>query len=422
MSLWAFRFLLWYICILMVQPQNRFPFLWPLHIADISVIMAVVLHIGSVIIEKRPVLRLGPATITGLFIFVAAITSLYVGAYQTNTGWNRYLDILAKNVLVMLLVEATVTNVSRAWAVLTTMVLSSLWWIKGGLRLSSAGASYAGDRLMGPAVSLIENPNGFAYMMCVMIPLFLYFYQQSRTRAMRWFFMFLALAAVFIVFQTGSRSGMLILIALGIFLLPKYGGQYKMALIIGAFAVSMFLPLIGGGNMQRFRTIPASLLSVVGVDVEQSDADEQSNQSATERRYKNLDTWKLIKAHPFYGAGIDANESLYARQYPMATGQVHCEILMAGRQMGVMGMLLYAILLAILFIHGHKIQRYASKWWPEMADLGWTFKMQMLAFVVGGAFSPLPWNAPELILVGVASALWVNEKEQAFHSGGASSA
>jgi hypothetical protein len=80
---------------------------------------------------------------------------------------------------------------------------------------------------------------------------------------------------------------------------------------------------------------------------------------------------------------------------------------------------LYVILLVILYAHGRKIQKYAAKWWPEMSDLGWTFKMQTLAFVVGGAFSPLPWNAPELILVGVASALWTNEKEQGLQSGGA---
>ena len=34
LSLAAFRMLLVYIVVLFVQPQNRFTFLWPLHIAD----------------------------------------------------------------------------------------------------------------------------------------------------------------------------------------------------------------------------------------------------------------------------------------------------------------------------------------------------------------------------------------------------
>jgi hypothetical protein len=411
MSLWAFRFLLWYICILMVQPQNRFPFLWPLHIADLSIMAAVGLHIASAIAEKRAVIRFGAATITGIVLLVASYISLHVGAYQMDSKWNDYNDMLTKNVSVMILVEAMVMNTQRSWAVLTTMVLSSLWWIKGGLRLSAAGMTYSGDRLMGPAVSLIENPNGFAYMMCLMIPLFLYFFQQSKHRVVRWLFMSIALASVFIVFRTGSRTGLLILIALGLFLLPKYGGQYKISLVVGALAIFMLLPLMGGLNAQRFKTIPKAVLSVIGIDMKLDVEDEQGMQSADERKYKNADTWRLIKDHPLFGAGVNANETLYKYWYPMAAGQVHCEILMAGRQMGAVGMSIYIALLIILYGHGRKIQKFAAGWWPEMADLGWTLRMQTFVFIVGGAFSPLPWNSPELILVGVASALWRNEEE-----------
>ena len=41
MATWAFRFLLWFVCILYTAPQNRFQFLLPLHIADIAVAGAV---------------------------------------------------------------------------------------------------------------------------------------------------------------------------------------------------------------------------------------------------------------------------------------------------------------------------------------------------------------------------------------------
>ena len=57
---------------------------------------------------------------------------------------------------------------------------------------------------------------------------------------------------------------------------------------------------------------------------------------------------------------------------------------------------------------GIRVQREAKWTWPALADMGWTFRMQMMVFVVGGAFSPLPWNAPMMILVGAASALWGN--------------
>ena len=76
--------------------------------------------------------------------------------------------------------------------------------MKGGLRLSALGTTYTGDRLMGAAVSLIENPNGFAYMMCVFLPLYLYAYQQAPKKWQKWAFLACALAAVWICTSTDS--------------------------------------------------------------------------------------------------------------------------------------------------------------------------------------------------------------------------
>ena len=406
MSLWAFRFMLWYICILMVQPQNRFPFLWPLHIADICVVMAVGLHVASMLTEKKPLIRFGAATITGLLLFFAAFTSLYLGAFQFHSGWNPYIDILAKSVLVMILIEAMARTPERVWAVQTSMMLASLWWVKAGLRLSAAGATYAGDRLMGPAVSLIENPNGFAYMMCVLLPLYLYFFQQSPHKYARWGFLALTLAGVYIVFETGSRTGLMILVVLACFLLPKYGAGHRTALIVMGISIFFLLSITGGMNVQRFKSIPEAIKSFFSDKPVDERLLTQDEQSAYERRMKNQDTWKLIMDRPFFGAGINPNEHLYRHKYPYASGQVHCEILMAGRQMGFVGMGLYVALLSILFFFGWRIQIVTAEWWPSISDLAWTFKMQALVFMVGGAFSPLPWNAPELILVGSVSSLW----------------
>jgi hypothetical protein len=71
MSLWAFRFLLWYLCILLVQPQNRFTFLWPFR-------MAMRFdggrgHFACRFNRRRRIVRMirfGPATRAALFLMV----------------------------------------------------------------------------------------------------------------------------------------------------------------------------------------------------------------------------------------------------------------------------------------------------------------------------------------------------------------
>lgn len=405
MSLWAFRFILWYICILFVQPQNRFTFLWPLRIANLAFIIGVGLHVFSCLEGQRSLLRLGPGTMMAFALMIFATLSQHVGLYQISPAWNPYLDILIKNALLLVMIEALATTVERVWAVQMAMLFSTLWWVKGGLRLSALGATYAGDRLMGAAVSLIENPNGFAYMMCIFLPLYLYAYQKATRRWVRWAFLACALAAVWIVFETGSRTGLVTLIVMGGFLLPYYGRNHFRALAVIVTVLIVIFPLTGEKNMARFRTIPQSVTSFFGVKgKERTGPVTQDEQSANERRAKNRDTWALIKTYPVFGVGINPDSSQYIDRFPMTSGQVHCEVLMAGRQMGVIGMSLYFGFVGLIFFGGDWVRRNAAHW-PAVRDLGRTFQVQAVAIAVGGFFSPLPWHPPMMILAGSASAL-----------------
>ena len=419
MSLWAFRFLLWYICVLLVQPQNRFTFLWPLHIADLTFIAAIGLHVMGCLEGRQTLVRFGPGTVWALALLFFATLSQHFGTYQLSPAWNAYLDIIVKNALLLIMVEAMAISIERVWAVQMTMLICTLWWIKGGLRLSALGATYAGDRLQGAAISLIENPNGFAYMMCVFLPLYLYAYQRAAKPWQRWAFLACALAAVWIVFETGSRTGMVALIAVGFFLLPHYGRHRWKTVVMVIVAVTFLYPLTGEKNRDRFRTIPQSVAAFFGDgSAREPGPMSQDEQSADERQAKNRDTWALIKENFLFGVGVNPDQSRFTDRFPMAGGQVHCEILMAGRQMGMIGMGMYVGFIALVFFGGWRVRREAANW-PAVRDLGWTFQIQAVAIAVGGAFSPLPWHAPMMLLAGSVSALvQVLKAERAAHPQG----
>ena len=405
MSLWAFRFILWYVCILLVQPQNRFLFLWPLRIAYVSFLIGAGLHIFSCLESGKPLMRMGPATILALLLLLFAGISQQVGVFQVSSAWNPWLDIIVKNSLLLIMVEAMCTSVERVWAVQMTALVCTLWWVKAGIQLIRAGATTSGDRLMGAAVSLVENPNGFAYMMCVFLPLYLYAYQQATKKWMKLAFLAGALYSVYIVFETGSRTGMVTLIAVGAFLLPHYGRKRIKSLLAIAIAVTFIYPMTSEGNKRRFQTIPESLFSFLGIGEEkQKGTLTQDEQSADERKRKNIDTWALIKEYPAFGVGVNPNDGLIPEKFQMAKGQVHCEILAAGKQMGFVGMGLYVGFLCSIFFSGLWVRLHA-KHWPAVQDLGWTFQVQGIAIAVGGYFCPGPWHPPMMLLAGSASAL-----------------
>ena len=129
---------------------------------------------------------------------------------------------------------------------------------------------------------------------------------------------------------------------------------------------------------------------------------------------KNRHTWALIKEYPLFGVGIQADDRLVEQKYHFATGQVHNEILYAGKQMGIIGMMLYLSLVSTLFLSGRYAQKEMNRIWPAASDLGWTMKMQSIVLITGGFFAPIAWNAITMILVGSASALYMNIKNKAY--------
>jgi hypothetical protein len=407
LSLAAFRMLLVYVVILFVQPQNRFTFLWPLHIADLSFLGAVGLHVLACVRDRRPIVRFGPATIVSLLLLMFAFLSQYIGEYQRTSDWNRYIDIITKNAGLAILLEAMLTSVQRVMATQLVVLVSTLWWLKAGIRLAQAGATYSGDRLMGAAVGMIENPNSFAYFMCVVLPVYLFAARHCRNRWERWAFLAGALADMYVVFKTGSRTGLVTLCVLGLFLLPHYGRHNLKNLALFAIAAAVLLPMSGERNIERFKTIPQSVASFLGHNSgkERNRPLNQDEQSAEERSIKNKHTWGLIKEHLLFGVGVYSDSSKYTEKWTMARGEVHCEILMAGRQMGLIGMGLYAAYWAILLVGGGLIRSRSRKSWPALGDLGWTFQLQGLCLIVGGSFCPSAWNPPMMILSASVSAL-----------------
>ncbi len=404
-GLWAFRMLLVYVCILLTQPQNRFTFLWPLHIADLSFMSAVGLHVLTCMQERRPLLRLGPGTVIGLVLLAMVPLSLAFGAFSLGFAWNNWVDMFVKNALLLILLEAMLTSKERVWALQMSVLVATFYWLKAGLRLAAAGATYSGNRMMGAAIGLVENPNSLAYMMCFYLPLYLYACEHSKEKWERWGYFLLLLCAVFIILKTGSRTGLVGLAVLGMFLLPQQLARNPKGVLLAAVAVALILPMAGEKNIERFKTIPRSMAAFFqGKSMAENHPLTQDEQSAEERRIKNLHAWKLIQGNFMFGAGINPNEGLYPGDVSMARGQVHCEILAIGLRFGLPGMLLYFSTWTIITLCGWRIWKQ-WEWWPAMGGLGWVFLLQTIVLAVGGSFCPLPWHPPMMVLAASASAL-----------------
>lgn len=418
MSLWAFRFVLFYLLFLLVQPQVKFPFLAPWRPAYVCMVIAAILHFASASQENKPIIRFGPATITALLLMFFSYLSLFIGPFQTSSAWNGEIDMIFKNCLCLIMIEAMATTVERVWAVFGTIVISTMWWQKAGFRMGfQEGGTFVFDRMMGPAVSLVQNPNMFGFLLATMIPMYFYIYKHGHAGYVRWFGLFFAIFSVFFALQTGSRTGFLCLLMTGALMLPRLMHRNKGILLILPIVVMFLWGMVGAQNIERFATIQQSIDQFLGKaqpkPVEDMNIDEKS---AYDRKMKNKHSLALFKQYPIFGVGVNHDDELIPGEFEFAKGQVHNDWLYAGLQMGLIGMGLYAAFLLTGLYSAFRVHIKMRKSWPALADIGWMMKVILGIYLVGGFFCPMTWNPFLLAIVGAISALWINVKNGSWNA------
>ena len=396
---------------MIVQPQVRFPVFQSMRIANLCMLIAGGLHILAVLQEGKPLIRWGPATKIGAALFLAMYLSMLMGPLNSAIyWWHPVVEGSGKFILTMVLIEAMAYNTKRVWAVMATLGISSLWWMKAGYRLAAVGASFRGDRLMGPATGLTTDPNAFAYLVCLLIPLYLYLGKYTTNKWVGWGYRAMSLLCVYIIFETGSRSGFVALIIMGLFLAIHFWRTQKMLIFLIPIGIVCIMPFVNPSNRERVLSIKQSVNSFVYGKTEVQGTMSQDEHSAYERRMKSKQSWELVKRYPVFGTGVVADQSRFPEDLPYTRGLVHCEILRAGVEMGWIGMLLYAGMVGIVIIGGWRIYR-VSRGWIEKGEIAWTLFAQGVTIAVAGYFSPIPWGPVTMILCGATGALVMNVKD-----------
>ena len=406
LRVWALRFVLFFILVLITQPHFRFTQLMVLRLGKLTFGLAFVFHVIDCMGSGRALIRLGAATKLALVLLTFVLLTHYFNPNQWNHRPNALYDSLWKVCAVVIILEAQMDNIYRSAAVLGTLAVGTLWWLKGGVRLAQAGATWGtGDRLMGANVSIIQNPNDFAYQLVFIIPVYFFFYNVVRHKYVKWAMLGLVFVAAFIALETGSRTGLLAFGALIMVMLPRLIREYKGALMVGVVGmVVLWAVIISPGNKERLGGVFDAIAIGLGMKEESQTAVVKADaESAGSRRIKAKAAWDAIMKYPVLGMGTNPDPAVYPD--PNAGGMVHNEILMAGRTMGLPGMVIYLLSLIIPIRLGNQVFRRAKVYWPEIAELGYAVRNQMVVVILGGAFSPSLFHFPHMMcFVAVASA------------------
>lgn len=383
------------------------------------------------VIVRREGLRFD-GTFGLMLAFLGALLLSTLGAVDAGLALNRVLQFASEGLLLYWLVVNVVRDLETLkrvfWLLLAAGSLLSVLCLYqdltgdygeefGGLAyrnydvsLNSGDASAiqkrrTWDRAQGP----VDEPNRFAQILIVLVPLSAFLYRSARSRAQRLLAGALGGLVLTGVGLTLSRGGLvtLALLAMAMALLGWIRGWQALA---GALALVVVFSAVSPFFVNRVRSIAAAAHLLGGDETRQQEADGAIRGRVTEM----LAALHVFRDHPVLGVGPAQFPAFYFQKYASNADikfrdidvprRAHNLYLELGAELGALGL---GVFLAIVGLLMRGLWRTRRRWVgtdPEAADLCATLWLGLFAYLSTGMFLHLSYQLYFWLLVALASA------------------
>jgi putative inorganic carbon (hco3(-)) transporter len=413
-----------------------------------SFIVLLALPLLDALIVRRK--RLTVDTTCGLILaFVACALVSTLGAVDVGVALGRIQQHVSEGLVLYWLILNAVRDLSTVRNVLWTVLLAasllatlSLYQTVtgayaqdfGGLAYRydrSADAGRAGDALdaeagakgpadddagvesgYGRARGPVDEPNRFAQVLAVLLPLAAFLYRTPQSR-----FGHLSAAALGALTLTGvalseSRGAMvtLVVVACAMLLVRWIRGRHVLALLAGGFALVTILSLLSPSLQERVWSIANARYVLAKNESRQQEADAAMRGRATEM----LAALHVFLDYPLLGVGPGQFPPFYFREYARRTGvtlrqidvprRAHDLYLELGAEYGVLGL---GAFVAIVVLVMRRLWRARRQWLGRdrgAADLVTALWLSLFTYLCTGVFLHLAYERYYWFLLALAGA------------------
>jgi O-antigen ligase len=301
------------------------------------------------------------------------------------------LDPYIQSLVLFWLIAATVTSTARLKTLVWTLAICAVPLALTGLRNYATGV-FVNGRAEGYAKGLASNPNDLALMMVVILPLTVSLVGVVRSVISKALLVAIALLQIATIITTFSRGGFIALIVvLGGCLLWQVRQRALAPVVLAMVVLAAGATLLPTGYGARLSTI--------------ADYNSDPTGSAQARWSDTLAAVQFIERHPLVGAGVGLDYLALNEVRGETWESVHNAYLKAGVDLGLLGMVLYVLLLGSSLITARRAERDAEReGLPDLSRLAGGARIALLAFIVGAFFYPIPYHPYFYLLAGIALA------------------
>jgi O-antigen ligase len=392
----AFRALMAFTFILILAPQSFIPALRPLRIALLAAVVGVTARLVDCILRRQPLtVKSREMALTAGLVAWALIT-LPLSYWPGGSAAFLFENYL-KTVAVFWLLGNVVDTLPRLRTVAWGLTCMAVPLALAGIENFASGAFLEVNqnvrRIEGYEAGLTANPNDFALMLNVILPLTVALLVASRSWTVR-----MLLAAVVILQAAGvvvtfSRGGFLTLAALcAVYLwrLVRGGRLFWAAAALAVVLVSV--NMVPAGYLGRLATI--------------TDVDSDPTGSSQARWRDIAAAVRVVADNPLAGAGIGMNIIALNEVRGPAWVMVHNVYLEYAADLGVPGLVMFMLLMFSCLKRVRRVRREAaSRPGLEMlSTLAGGVEVALLGFAVAAFFYPVAYHLYFYYLAGLAVA------------------
>lgn len=338
--------------------------------------IAIVTLVGWLVSRERKSIPWSKTSVLLLLFLVATgVTTLFAAVPEAASS--KWVEVLKIMVMVFMTLAMVNSRERINWLVWTVVVSLGFYGFKGGLfTVLGGGVSH----VMGPPASFIADNNALALALCMTLPLMRYLQLHATRKVIRIGLGLGMLLTAIAVLGTYSRGGFVALFVVAFALLLK--SRRRLAIVMVAIVVGFI----------AWHFMPAKWANRMGT---------LHHASQTESGETRIQSWEfaanLALHRPLVGGGFDAylSRDLWLKYGPEGARPraIHSIYFRTLGEQGFPGLLLFLALLWVAWRNCARVRKRLrdvpdKKWAFDLASM---LQVSLVAYMIAGAFLPMPY-------------------------------